>query len=44
MDFQESSDSSGGGLRKLANICLSNGYSVLYGAESAPDEVAKEQI
>lgn len=49
MDFQESNDSSGGGLsymplHKLANICLSNGYSVLYGAESAPDEAAKERI
>lgn len=31
-------------LHKLANICLSNGYSVLYGAESAPDEAAKERI
>jgi hypothetical protein len=50
MDFQESDESSGGGelsyipLHKLANICLSNGFSVLYGAESAPDEAAKERI
>lgn len=49
--FEESDDSSitSGGLsymplHKLANICLSNGYSVLYGAESAPDEAAKERI
>lgn len=48
IDFQESHDSSGGlsymPVHKLANICLSNGYSVLYGAESAPDEAAKERI
>jgi hypothetical protein len=51
MDFQESNDSGGGAgelsympLHKLANICLSNDYSVLYGAESAPDEAAKERI
>lgn len=48
IDFQESHDSSGGlsymPVHKLANICLSNGYSVLCGAESAPDEAAKERI
>jgi hypothetical protein len=41
IDFQESHDSSGGlsytPLHKIANSCLSNGYSVLYGAESAPE-------
>lgn len=30
-------------LYQLSNMCLENGYSVLYGAESIPDESAEKK-
>ena len=38
------SNSPYGPLYQLSNMCLEDGYSVLYGAESIPDKSAAEQL